>query len=87
MPITAIAVDDDPTALEILRKYAIKIPSFSLIQCFTEPLEALSYLDQQPVDLVFVDIEMGELSGIDFITIAKSKELKSSTQVCHQLCP
>ena len=78
MPITAIAVDDNPTALEILRKYAAKIPSLSLIQCFTEPLEALSYLDQKPIDLVFVDIEMGELSGIDFIRIAKGKELKAA---------
>ncbi len=76
-PITAIAVDDNPTALEILRKYAAKVPSLSLIQCFTEPLEALDYLDRQPVDMVFVDIEMGDLSGIDFIRIAKGKELKS----------
>ena len=78
MPITAIAVDDDPTALKILRKYAAKIPSLSLVRCFTEPLEALDYLDQQPIDLVFVDIEMGELGGIEFIRIVKGKELKSA---------
>ena len=85
MPITAIAVDDDPTALKILRKYAAKIPSLSLIRCFTEPLEALDYLDRQPVDMVFVDIEMGELSGIEFIRIAKGKELPSVPKFV--ICP
>lgn len=77
MHITAIAVDDNPTALEILQKYAIKIPSLTLIKRFTEPLEALDYLSQQSVDMVFVDVEMGELSGIEFVRIARGKQLPS----------
>ena len=75
---TAIAVDDDPSALKILQNYAKKTSTLSLLDCFTQPLEALEYLDQQAVDMVFVDIEMDELSGIEFIKIVKSKQLDSA---------
>ena len=73
MHVIAIAVDDSPTALEILKKYGAKTSSLSLLQCFTQPLEALDYLDKQVVDVIFIDIEMNDLSGIDFIKISKSK--------------
>lgn len=76
MHITAIAVDDNPSALEILKKHTAKTPSLNLAQCFTQPLEALDCLSRAPVDLVFIDVEMDDLNGIDFIRIIKSKELK-----------
>ena len=74
MHITAIAVDDSPSALEILEKYSTKTPSLSLARSFLQPLEALDYLNHQLVDVIFIDIEMNDLSGIDFIKIVKSKE-------------
>ena len=78
MYITAVAVDDNPSALEIIKKYADKTPSLSLTQSFTQPLEALDFLDRQSVDVIFIDIEMDDLNGIDFIKITKTKDFNLS---------
>ena len=64
--ITAIAVDDEPRALEVLRLHADKVPYLRLERSFRRPLEALEYLRRHPVDLIFLDINMSELSGLDF---------------------
>lgn len=77
MHLTALAVDDSSSALEILKKYADKTPSLTLLDCFTQPQEALDYLDRKRIDVVFIDIEMDDLSGIDFIRIVKDKKLSS----------
>lgn len=62
----AIAIDDEPAALEILTRYADKVPFLQLNQTFTRTTEALSYLHSNRVDLVFLDIQMPDLSGTDF---------------------
>lgn len=62
----AIAIDDEPQALEVLRRLSEKIPFLDLKQTFTDALEALDYLQQNPVDLVFLDIKMPDISGLDW---------------------
>lgn len=62
----AIAIDDEPAALEVLGRYADKVPFLQLDQTFTSTTNALSYLHQRRVDLVFLDIQMPDLSGTDF---------------------
>ncbi len=61
-----IAVDDEPRALELIRLHAGKVPFLNLARTFRDPLEAISWLNEQPVDLVFLDINMPHLSGIHF---------------------
>ena len=77
MHLTALAVDDSSSALAIIKKYADKTPSLTLLECFTQPQEALDDLGQKHIDVVFIDIEMDDLSGIDFIRIVKDKKLPS----------
>lgn len=63
----AIAIDDEPIALEIIESHAQKVPFLSLQATFTNAFEALTYLQSNPVDLLFLDIKMPDISGIDFL--------------------
>jgi len=63
----AIAIDDEPKALHVIRHYADKVSSLDLVQEFRSSLDALAYLNQEPVDLIFLDINMPDLSGIEFL--------------------
>ena len=67
MILTAIAIDDEPQALEVLQMHAAKVPFLDLKCCFTDAFEAMGYLQQNPVDLIFVDIKMPDISGIAFV--------------------
>ncbi|MCX6266738.1 MAG: LytTR family DNA-binding domain-containing protein [Bacteroidetes bacterium] len=64
---TCIAVDDEPLALEVIRKYATDTPHIRLINAFTDAIQALTFLQTQPVDLIFLDIRMPDISGIRFL--------------------
>lgn len=64
--ITAIAVDDEPLALTIVEAFCHKVDFIELQKTFTETAEALKYLRKYPVDLLFLDINMPAMSGIDF---------------------
>ena len=62
-----IAIDDEPFALELLSGYIQKTPSLEFIKGFTNPFMAMDFLLKIPVDLVFLDINMPELSGIELL--------------------
>jgi len=63
----AIAIDDEPIALEVIKNLAAEVPFIDLKDCFTNALSAVSLLHQQQVDVLFLDIKMPGLSGLDFI--------------------
>jgi two-component system LytT family response regulator len=63
---TCIIVDDEQHAIDVLVHYVKQIPSLELLACFTNPLQALQLMNERPVDLLFLDIQMPEISGIDF---------------------
>ena len=65
--ITCIAIDDEPLALKQLVGYIDKTPYLKLEKSFTNAYKALEYLNDNQVDLMFVDINMPDLSGIDFV--------------------
>ncbi len=71
----AIAVDDEPIALEIIRTHAAKVPFLQLKAEFTDAFKALEYLQKEPVDLIFLDIKMPDISGIDFFHSLPKKPL------------
>jgi len=64
--VNAIAIDDEPAALEVLRRYADKVPFLNLVQTFVGTADALAFLHTERVDLIFLDILMPDLSGTDF---------------------
>jgi two-component system, LytTR family, response regulator len=71
----AIAVDDEPIALEIIRAHAAKVPFLDLRAVFTDAFQAMEYLQKEPVDLLFLDIKMPDISGIDFFNSLSRKPL------------
>jgi len=71
--ISCIAIDDEPLALDIIDEYVRKIPFLKLESTFDNPLEAMGYLKTHPIDLIFLDIQMEELSGIQFLEILTRK--------------
>ena len=62
-----IAVDDEPLALQIIEDYIQKISFLELKGTFTNAIEATNYINNHTIDLVFLDIQMPNLTGIEFI--------------------
>jgi two-component system LytT family response regulator len=71
--IRCLIVDDEQPALDILVHYINQTPLLQLAASTTNPLEALQIVATQKVDLIFLDIQMPELSGIDFIRSINGK--------------
>lgn len=63
----AIAIDDEPKALDIVRNFADKVPFLHLKASFQDAFEALDFLQKEPVDLIFLDIKMPDISGLEFL--------------------
>lgn len=62
--LTCIAVDDEPLALEVLADYCAQVPFLRLVATFADGLAALAYVQQHPVDLVLLDVQMARLTGV-----------------------
>ncbi|WP_082886477.1 LytR/AlgR family response regulator transcription factor [Flavisolibacter tropicus] len=71
--ISCIIVDDEQHAIDILVHYVNQTPYLQLVGTTTNPMEALQLVNTQKVDLVFLDIQMPELSGMDFIKAIQGK--------------
>jgi DNA-binding LytR/AlgR family response regulator len=63
----AIAIDDEPFALEVVKNLLDEIPFIQLVACFTKAIDAVSFLKDNDIQLIFLDIKMPGLSGIEFI--------------------
>lgn len=75
MKLSAIAIDDEPKALEVVQMHATKVPFLDLRATFIDAFEALPFLQQNKVDLLFLDIKMPDISGIEFAQILKNGSL------------
>jgi DNA-binding LytR/AlgR family response regulator len=72
MKLRSIAIDDEPFALAILADDLLKIPAIDLVDTFSSPLKAIDLIQQNSVDLVFLDIQMPTLLGTQFLrTLSK----------------
>ena len=71
--ISCLVIDDEPLAIDILADYIAKIPSLFLVKTFENPLDALTLINQTKIDLVFLDVQMPQLTGIQFLKIAQAK--------------
>ncbi len=73
MTITCAIIDDEPLAAGLLKSYAEKTPFLELTGTFGSAIEAMRQLREHPVQLLFLDIQMPELSGIEFAKILPSE--------------
>ena len=73
MKINCIIVEDEPLALERTKDYALKLPYLNLLATFDNALDALAFLKTAQVHLIFLDINLGEMSGIQFLETSAVK--------------
>jgi len=72
---TALAIDDEPMALEVVRALARKIPFLELQAGFTDAFAAMQHLQAAPVDLLLLDINMPDISGLELVRSLPNKPL------------
>ena len=72
---TCIAIDDEPLALQLISQYCNKIPFLNLEKVFTNPDEAIEYLKTVTVDLLFLDIQMPDITGIQLYKNLEKKPM------------
>lgn len=73
--IKCIAIDDEPLALEIVADFAGRVPFLELKDQFTSAFKAMEYLQKEKVDLLFLDIQMPDITGIEFLNSLEEKPL------------
>lgn len=67
LQIKCIIVDDEPMARDVVRRYIQKIPTLKLMGEFGNAIDATIFLQEQPVDMIFLDIKMPQLTGTEFV--------------------
>ena len=73
--INCIAIDDEPKALEIIERYCEKTDAICLKATFREPVKAVEFLNREKIDLVFLDINMPDINGIQLIATLAVKPM------------
>lgn len=71
--IECVIIEDEPLARKLLEDYISKVPHLRLLQSFSDPLLGLQFLMDHVIDLLFLDIQMPDLSGLGLLKILKSK--------------
>lgn len=72
-PVTCIIVDDEPPAIRVLEKFVEQLPGLTCIATTTKPVEALMLIEKMQPDIVFLDIQMPDITGIQLSALVKSK--------------
>jgi len=73
--INCLAIDDEYLALEVIENYLERLPFIKLKASFTNPLDALPFLSKVRIDILFLDIEMPDMTGLDFLKTLKKPPL------------
>lgn len=70
-----LIVDDEPIAIEILRTYLNRLGEFQVVETYTNPIKAFEAIQHEPVDLLFLDIQMPELTGLELLQALRKPPL------------
>lgn len=75
MPLRCVAIDDEPPALVLLREYISKFPALQLVQTFDDAISGSEFVRSNPVDLLFIDINMPDITGLDIVRSLPNKPM------------
>jgi len=75
MTLSCLIVEDEPLARKLLTQYVEKAPGLELLDALSSPLAALDFLKEHTPDVLFLDVQMPEITGIDLLKILKQKPL------------
>ena len=67
MKIKCLIIDDEPLAAEVIQSHLKEFSNMELVGTFANPIDALKTLEENKIDVVFTDINMPKMSGLDFI--------------------
>lgn len=70
-----IAIDDEPLALRLIAKYVLEFPALQMVQTFEDAISGAEYLKQGTTDLLFIDINMPDITGIDLVRSLQKKPI------------
>jgi DNA-binding LytR/AlgR family response regulator len=70
-----MVIDDEPLAIQLLQNHISKIPFLELAATYNNPMEALISLNTNPVDLIFLDIQMPQITGIQFMKLLQNRAM------------
>ena len=68
-----IVIDDEPLAIQLLENHIRRVSFLELVSTFNNPMEALININSNPVDLIFLDIQMPQLSGVHFMQLLQNR--------------
>lgn len=75
MQLKCVAIDDEPLALEIIKKYVDGYPALKLVNTFEDAVSGAEYLKSNKVDVLFVDINMPDITGVDLVRSLQEKPM------------
>lgn len=75
MQLKCVAIDDEPLALELLKEYISHFPQLKIVYAFDDAISAVELLRNTKVDLLFIDIHMPDITGIDLVRALQQKPL------------
>ena len=84
MKINCLIIDDEPLAINVIKNYLEPIENFEVINTFSNPIEGLNFLKSNNVDVIFLDINMPVLDGINFIKSLENPPLLIITSAYSQ---
>ena len=70
-----MVIDDEPLAIQLLQNHISKVPFLELAYTFNNPMEALISINTNPVDLIFLDIQMPQITGIQFMKLLQNRAM------------
>lgn len=82
--IRCIILEDQAPAQRILQKYIRDFGDLKLEETFSDPISALEYLKENPIDLIFLDIHLPKLTGMDFLKVLDQKPMVILTTAFHE---
>ena len=71
--IRCLIIDDEELARKLLETYIARLPHLHLVGQCKDPIEAITFLENHPIDLLFLDIQMPELTGVEFLKTLKKR--------------
>ena len=73
MEVRCLAIDDEPLALEIITDYISKVPFLKLVRTFDNAIDSIDFIKSNNIDLIFLDIQMEALTGVQLLRVLKDK--------------
>lgn len=75
MPLKCVVIDDEPLAIELIKNYLSRTEGLQLTQAFEDAISGIEFLHQHPIDLLFLDVNMPDISGIDLARALTAKPM------------